>query len=321
MTTEKERISIVAGFTPYHAYVSSFIIENLTGKVFCFFSKDWPRTRQAYIRLGNARAAHKLISSVLSLAHLSFIFHSATYKRIPIDIYLPHPGHIFTNYLFFSKNANKRVFIYEDGLLNYLDTSFKNKFVTPAKKALSCLLALPYHDYPGHTAGYDAGKYDGAFLSRPEHAVRKNALGTINKLESVAEIIKPIPQRILFLDQSTEGYLTTELRNSRVSHMLKLFPTADFQYFYKPHHDHDSPLRRSMQAIPSNLINIAAELIIKEIRPSLVISFFSSALINIKNKHPEIDCISLAADYIPISIDGKPELISSLFKAFGVRSI
>lgn len=316
-----ERMSIFVGFTPYHAYVARNILEQLNGRIYCAFSKIWPTTKKPYIRLGPSEAWPAPVKSTLCFLHLAITVHHLMARGYPLDIYIPHPGHIMSNYLFFGNIPGRRLYLYEDGLLNYCDVAQPNPFVNTTKRLLARIGGLPYRDYIGHIAGYDAGSYDGAFLSTPEQAVRKECLGEVHRLLFPVEKLEVERNLILFLDQNVSSRMSATAQEECINAMFAAYPKGSYQYFYKPHHDHASHLAAIMDPLDSHLRNLPAELVIERLRPSHVVSFFSSALVNIKRSWPQIHCVSLAADHITISRNGTPSSLRDLFEGMGVTCL
>lgn len=311
-------ISIIIGFTPYHAYAASQILKQLDGCVYCVFTKTWPDIDKPYIRVGPPTSWLVPGKAILTFMHFAVVVHGLIARGYPFDVYMPHPGHILSNYLFFTSLPGKRTFVYEDGLLNYYDANANNPFISKAKLLLARLGGMRYRDYTGHLAGYDAGSYDGAFLSMPDKAVRKDRLGTLHRLNFATEVFTPSPKTILFLDQDVSSHMSVEARERSIAAMLDAYSLENYFYHYKPHHDHASRLSAAMQPLAPELRSLPAEMLIERLRPSHVISFFSSALINIKRCWPKVECVSLAAEHIPITRDGKPSSLRELFQEIGV---
>lgn len=308
------RISIFIGFTPYHAYAASRIIAQLDGRIYCAFTKSWPVTDKKYVRIG--LPARWSFPGAAALSFLCFaIFVRGLFARgSEFDVYMPHPGHILSNYLFFVPAPQKKIYLYEDGLLNYYDAVVVNSFVGKTKRFLAYIGGLRYRDYAGHLAGYDAGRYDGAFLTMPDQAVRKDRLGALHRLEYEIRKIPLNSKTILFLDQDVSSRVSHETRQACVATMLEHFPPDVYAYYYKPHHDHGSRFVESMQCLVPELRALPAEMLIDQLRPSHAISFFSSALMNIKTCWPEIECVSLAALYVPVTRDGKSCSLRDIFE-------
>ncbi len=322
MSVEKaKKVSIFIGFTPYHAYVAGHLIEDSEGKVYCYFSKSWPKSDRGYKRLGFSQRWLMGLNQVLSFFYFSLVTRLLAARGFSLDVYMPHPGNIFTNYLFFARRSRRRIFIYEDGILNYYDALQRNTFVGIGKQCLSWMGLMPYRRYVGHLAGYDEGNYDGAFLSMPELAVRKSSLGRVHLLPMAKKTVKLDRQVVLFLDQNVENFLEAEKRQACLSEMFKQYPPWEYQYIYKPHHDFNSDVQYQMTKLSLGELELPAEILVEKILPGYVISFYSSALINIKRVFPDITCISLASKMVSIGVDGQQESLSNLFMRAGVECL
>lgn len=315
------RASIVIGFTPYHAYAARPIIELLDGSIYCAFTKAWPMVEKPYIRVGPPESWSVPGNAALTFLHFAVVIRRLIARGCALDVYMPHPGHILSNFLFFASIPGKRIYIYEDGLLNYYDADVNNAFVGKTKRLLARVGGLPYRDYTGHLAGYDAGSYDGAFLSMPDKAVRKDRLGTLHRLNFETHALALRRNTILFLDQDVSSRMSPEEREQCIATMLSAYPSTDYIYYYKPHHDHTSLLSEAMQPLAPELRSLPAEMLIERLCPSHVISFFSSALINIKRGWPNVQSVSLAASKVGISRDGKHFSLQVVFQEMGVTCL
>ena len=316
-----KRISLVIGFTPYHAYAANQILQKLEGRVYCAFTKTWPGTDKPYFRVGPPISWPVPGRTTLTFLHFSLVVHGLIARGYALDIYMPHPSHILSNYLFFEAIPGKRTYLYEDGLLNYYDANIKNPFLSKGKRLLARLGGMRYRDYAGHLAGYDAGSYDGAFLSMPGKAVRQDRLGTLYQLTFETQVLAPQHNTILFLDQDVSSKMSPEARKHCIAIMLATYPPNEYHYLYKPHHDHASGLSETMSLLAPELRALPAEMLIERLRPSHVISFFSSALINIKHGWPQVECVSLGAAEVVIRRDSKPFSLRELFEDVGVKCL
>lgn len=265
----------------------------------------------------HSRLLYKL-SYILSFTYFSLLIRMLLFVGCKINIYAPHPANIFSNYLFLSGKATA-VYVYEDGLLNYYDASSGVFEVRRSLRILAAILGMHYRSYQGHLAGYDATKLTGAFLSHGDLAVCKEKLGTLRELPVTVRRVKPVKNRILFLDQDVSDLLTDSQRTVAMNLMLSRFPMSRYEYIYKGHHDYRRPIP-GMALLPEKLRLQPAELIIPDVAPSVVVSFYSSALLNIATLYPEIVCLSLAAELVRIKRDGVPERLSDLLTLTGVRT-
>jgi hypothetical protein len=314
------KVSIVIGFTPYHAYASRQIIDSLEGEVYCCFSKLWPETQRRYKRSFGTGGGGKL-SNFIMFFIFSFKVKWYLLTKKDIDVYMPHPANIFTNYLFFLQRNSKRCFIYEDGLLNYYDAELGYEPVSLAKRVFALFCLHPYKKYSGHLAGYDAGSYDGAFLSMPDLAVRKESLGRLCRLEFAAPKLNYDEKIILFLDQNTNGRMTKSERAQCLEKMYLQYPPAEYKYYYKPHHDFNEGVIPAMTKLDAESAEIPAEMLVTTLRPKRVMSFYSSALINIKRCHSEIESISIAGNKVDLIVSGEKILLDDFFKRFDIKCL
>lgn len=312
---------IFIGFTPLHAQNVEEILREMHGEVFCLFTKKWPETERSYKRLGFSLPSKGVARGFLYI--LNFIFFSLKIRRIikskaKVELYIPHPNNIFTNYLFFCPEIAE-VNIYEDGILNYYDAPTGSKKPNVFLRLLSSACALPYSHYSGHLSGCDAKKITSGYFSRPDFAVSIDKFSKIIKLSYQKQIMHLDQQRILFLDQDTALQIGEAERQKLLCNMFETFPPESYKYYYKPHHEYEAST--GMNNLPENLKYLAAEKVIDEIKPGIVISFFSSALINIKQISPEIRCISLAAERVQVTVNGEQKTLGALFLAAGVECV
>lgn len=312
-------ISIFIGFTPLHAKNAALIIDGVDGKVYCLFTKTWPKTSKIYNRLGLNIPDEGVLRSIVYI--LNFMYFSLAVKVLMkrfdnISIYIPHPANIFTNNLFFNKKISE-VNLYEDGLLNYYDVTASLKRLHVATRMLARFFALPYREYRGHLSGFDARHIACIYLTQPKLAVAKHKFDKIIELKYTKTLNIINKGKILFLDQDTRSRISKEKRESLIYDMYIKFPKNKYTYLYKKHHDYDENI--DMDELPRVLKNHPAEDVVSIVMPELIISFFSTALINIKNVNPNIKCLALAAKLINVKIDGRQSNLSQVFLANGVE--
>lgn len=308
------------GFTPYHGLVASKLIDSFEGSVFCAFTKRWPVCKKGYTRVGGnlANKAPSILANILMTLHLMLLLRWWILLRRPVEAYIPHPLHVFTNPVFWHRTSNFKVHLYEDGLLNYYDAKQTGKSDVDWKtKLLLLCFGFKWTPITGHLCGCDDIGYDEAHLSQPLLAVHRGQLGYISALPQDQKPISTNVNTILFLDQNTDTHLSAEQREVCLKTLTDAYPYDQFDYFYKPHHDQSQRqmVVTGMHAISESLLDLPAEEVVLSLRPSHVVSFYSSALLNIRFQHPNICCISIAADAISITRDGVPSILSDFFSA------
>jgi hypothetical protein len=316
-------VKVVIGFTPFHALFAERLLAQLEGgEVYCLFTKGWPQGGRPYTRLGffSARGAvFRALSYIASCLYFSLRIHGLFLRGCKVHLYAPHPSNIFTNYLFFARHTAS-VNVYEDGLLNYYDVPASRGGISQGLKCLALLCGIPYRNYPGHLAGYDARRVDSLFVFRVGAVVSRKKVGAVVQLSAVGGSVEPVARRVLFLDQDVSRFIPAAQRAVLLARMLAIYPPGEYEYFYKGHHDFASTCV-DMRCLSPELASRPAELVVVELRPEIVVSFFSSALLNIKGAFPGVKCLALAAREVRISRDGNPGSLADLFCAAGVECL
>ena len=306
---------LIVGFTPFHAFFAERLIDHLDGEVFCLFTKGWPDSNKSYSRLGffvRKNRFLQVITYLFSFFYYSFWVRWNLWVGGELHVYVPHPSSVFTNFVFFSKRVSS-VNIYEDGLLNYYDVASVRAEIPTLLRLLSYIFGLPVRRFKGHLAGYDARRVDKLYVSRAAAAVAKEKVGEVVQLSGQVGQVTPIPRRILFLDQNVDSFLSSEQRRRVINRMFELYPLERYSYFYKGHHDY-CPGMEGMAILKGELSAAPAERIVKELRPEVVISFYSSALLNIASLYPGFVCVSLAACFVRVERDGVSVSLASVFE-------
>ncbi|WP_373388706.1 hypothetical protein [Pseudomonas alcaligenes] len=315
-------VKVVIGFTPFHALFAARLLAQLEGEVYCLFTKGWPREGRPYRRLGffsGRGPVFRALSYVASCLYFSLRIHSLFLRGYKVHLYAPHPSNIFTNYLFFARRTAS-VNVYEDGLLNYYDVPASRGGVSQGLKCLALLCGIPYRHYSGHLAGYDARRVDSLFVSRAGAVVSREKVGAVMQLSAVGGSIEPVARRVLFLDQDVSRFIPTAQRAALLARMSALYPPGEYEYFYKGHHDFVAA-GVDMRSLSPELASRPAELVVGDLRPEIVVSFFSSALLNIAETFPGVKCLALAAGEVRISRDGNPGSLADIFCAAGVECL
>lgn len=308
--------NIFVGFTPYHAYFADMLMADINNEVYCIFTKGYPKSPKVRdLGFLKNRCRLKLFFYVLSLIKVSILCRFFFLRGDEVNIYIPHPANILSNYLFFSDKVSS-VNIYEDGIANYYDVDSSRGRVSVIYKVLCFLAGLPYREYSGHLMGYGTGRVKSVCLSRPESAVCMTKVKFRAKVDFRYSEIDVVKGRILFLDQDVSSNVTSDQRCCLVQDLLSRFPVNKFEYYYKGHHDY-SHLVGGMIPVDAEVISMPAEQIVDILKPQFVVSFYSSALINLTGRG--IKCISLAASFVNISRDGIDCKLSVLFEDLGIE--
>ena len=186
------------------------------------------------------------------------------------------------------------------------------------------LIGLPNIVYKGFVTGINQIKYDGAFVTHPELIVMRSHYGNLFKIVKYKpkKNIKLLSNVALFVDQPLEHIFTI---NDLCKINLKLnnfIDSIDKKVYFKIHYDSKNTVENNKFTILSNSYRtMPVELLIEEIKPSIVISYFSSALMNIKKMYPQIKCISIGANLRKIQINGKNKNFADLIAQFDIENI
>jgi hypothetical protein len=318
MNNIKNEINLFIGFTPYHSLVCKKIIEETEDTILCIFTKGWPQTIKKYHKIGYFPQNKILRTFFYPLSLLLFSIYIKKFLRKKcINVYIPHPKNPFTNFTTYTKVNS--INIYEDGIMNYYDANSADYIIKDLNIKLMKLCKLKYKDYQGHLTGLEFLKINKYYLSRPDFAVLTNKAQKkvcLYVLKSKNSLIK---KRILFLDQRTDNFFSRQIRNEKLKIMFSIYSPSEYEYLYKPHHDYSDNFLTNK--ISKNLEAKPAEELVELFSPDIVISFFSSALINIKMSNPNIKCYWLAANMIEISRNRKKTNLSCIFTEANVINI
>ncbi|WP_286714660.1 polysialyltransferase family glycosyltransferase [Marinobacter sp. tcs-11] len=303
-------INLVVGFTPYHALFSEGFINNLEGPVFCYFTKEYPGKPNSW------RKISPFNNKILSMIFYSLRIWSWFLTGRKINLYIPHMCHFASNYPARSNRCHT-VNIYEEGIANYYDAVSERWDISLSKKIMSWLVALPFKPYSGHITGIDVCSVASTLSSRPGKLVFKSKLGCLKKVNIPIEFGRPkrYCSEILFLDQPL-NIESTEKREYLEHWLSQKKPNQ--KVYYKAHHDANASYAGMIQ-LSEELQSMPAERLLSLTSFGTVVSFHSSALINISKIFPDVKCVYLPLCTLSISVNGVEMDIFSFMEDHGVR--
>ncbi|PLW80998.1 hypothetical protein CWI75_17625 [Kineobactrum sediminis] len=216
------------------------------------------------------------------------------------SITAPHPNCIICNSLMFA-NGNHRVNILEDGLGSYYNS--KNIGFIKRKSRMHVwqapILGFSYSDYDGHFSGINVRRMDSGFFLDPSLVYMPERFNKLCKLNLNISSSPPRldkGHRLLVLDQNIESVLRPEHCKEMRKKMYDYVNSyRSERIILKRHPAIHSGLnvnafkQRLEEVDPSD----AAELTAMVYSPTIVLSFFSSALANIKRMMPHVECIAI----------------------------
>jgi len=277
--------------------------------------------------VSNASRLHKVKLRLIILFYF-FRFRVAVLLGNEVEILAPHPEHIIANYFFFSKKV-KKVYLYEDGLLNYIDVKLSGgiKKRSLKRKALSPLLFYRYKVVEDHLSGCQQRVISRGYFQYPDEVYLSNKYNTIKKISLERVCAFGTDSEVaLFIDQDIESVYGVEkgkgLREKLYSHLSQYK-----KVYVKFHHDYISS-GFSVESLPDNFAILEkfyqddiAENVVARIGAGVACSFTSTALINISTKHQNIKCFCCTSEWHEVKTRLGEEKISELFKRFNVLDV
>lgn len=245
-----------------------------------------------------------------------------------INILLPHPEQLLANYFFYSNKVDNR-YIFEDGLMNYYDARLSGGNLKRAKKRRlsACCLFYRYNIVSGYLSGCDDRIIKGTFAKFIDMLYKPEKHGELFEIATHAvNSVMPLYNTALFLDQDVETIYGHNIASCLRSHINTFLQRFD-RVYVKKHHDY--LCSQSLQSLPlnnlcdldSNLNIIPAEDVVEVLKPFVVVSFTSTALINIASRHKNIKCYyCLPESHMVDTVLGNIPL-SELFNKFGVLAV
>ena len=242
-----------------------------------------------------------------------------------VDLYIPHPFNPLSNYAFFHAGASRR-FIYQDGILNYYDatTPLVSLSSRMRQRVKAGALGARFHMYGGHLSGIDCRPVAGGFFTHPDRIVSAEKFPMLQRLDfkrAVQSRAAAAGRNVLFLDQPVELLIGAEPARELRRRTLEYTNALGGQVFYKPHYaqgrtasfdQHWLPIAPELSALP-------AEWVVDRLKVAHVVSFCTSALVNIATSDTAIACHATAANLVRVSVDGNPTNLGEIFSGLGVN--
>ncbi|MEE9361871.1 MAG: polysialyltransferase family glycosyltransferase [Cellulophaga sp.] len=240
-------------------------------------------------------------SRILRLANFAYqiLVFARLYRKIKhlrnntFNFYYVDLAHVLSNAIFFDFKGIKKSFILEDGLLNYYCLTLKGKMLAkPYVNSFLRVLGLPTQKFEGDITGIDRKDVTGQYVYFPEQAfmASKSLQIPYEKLHyATDEIFLLLGQEPIVSMISTEEYLKAlEKIILRCTGGNKIK-----RFYYKPHHHGRQEIAKGLllNMLGSKIVFIddfaPIHEIIHSIQPSTVLSFGSTASLNLRLILPE----------------------------------
>lgn len=245
---------------------------------------------------------------------------AAKSKLKTFNLILPHPDHLLGNTLFFSKNVTK-VTLMEDGVLNYYnyERTLNTAKIGIKRRRITYLTPFRYKIYSGHHSGVDDCSHAilSGWFTDPDNVIKKERFSSITKIYFPTNTT-PLGRdnrTAILLDQPLEKFLTAATANT-IRKKTIAFVEQNFQrVIIKPHPQHDSISMEVSNVIPFDFEqNTPIEETIIRIQPVAVVSYCSTALINISKISSSTQCISIGINEIIAELPAAIEIKELLMK-------
>ncbi|MGH8117929.1 MAG: hypothetical protein ACREPJ_11625 [Rhodanobacteraceae bacterium] len=244
-----------------------------------------------------------------------------------VDLYLPHPFNPLANYAFFHAGNCDR-FIYQDGILNYYDarTPLDGIATRVRQRGKGLAVGARYHMYEGHLSGIDAVPVAGGFFTHPDRIVGRAKFPSVQRLAFHHDVDTEeagTRHDTLFLDQPVELIVGPDRAPELRRHTIEYVNSLGGRVLYKPHYAQGRTVSRDPGWVPlaPDLISLPAEWAVARLNVANVVSFCTSALVNIAMAESTIACCATAAKQVPVSVDGRLTDLGEILSGLGVRVV
>lgn len=293
----KETQEICLLYTNYH----SLLWESIASQIDCRniitinFSKR--KTKSEKCKTIERSEKNKIIFFLICIK----IAITAKFKKY--NLFIPHPDHLLGNTLFFGRNAQK-ITIIEDGVLNYYNNKRNKEInrISRKRKYITMFTPFKYKVYSGHLSGIDTHppkRLCGWFTS-PDDLFERSTFKETYKIPT-KNLSNETSQKYeaFFIDQPIENFLNQEtakkLREKATKYMEENFKIV----FVKCHPESKSKsiqIRNKVEEEESN--SLTAEELIMKYKPSYIISYCSTSLLNTRRLLPNSKIISIGINEI-----------------------
>lgn len=228
------------------------------------------------------------------------------FKRDLISLTREHGGtlfvgnccHLATNYAALSSRRFDKRNLVVEGIANYYWSDYSRcgtALLRIAKTVIGAVIGLRYKAYKGHLSGADTGRFEAIYCFNPSKLVSDPGIvRTISP--SIAAPRGGYGTVVMVLDQPIEALLTSDAARcvrSKLMHVVENMRVKGAKVYYKSHPASDA----GAAGIPASWqrVNAAvpAEVLVSSLEVTHCVSFFSSALMNVKDFFKDVGAISV----------------------------
>jgi hypothetical protein len=320
-----EKLHVFFTFTPFNQLVTSAILADhlpTQKNVLVINSSEVPFRAPGIQALDLSSDSHDMTVRYLRHLKAARALLKLRDHNLIASVSAPHPHHLICNTLMLGRR-HYPVNITEDGVGNYIAShitgTLKSKMI--AKRLAAPLLGLEYKIYKGHFTGIDDQVMDSGYFLNPELVYQNENFRSLHKITLATpsgwKSSFPPEEKILVLDQDIESMFSRYDSKLLREKLIEYVRSLNMKTLWKFHPSQKPVMHQSLRDLNIEIIQSkeAAEVVALKHNPKYVISFFSSALKNIKSLVPNTHCIALGA----LEVDrDRGTSLSRLFQEFGI---
>jgi len=230
-------------------------------------------------------------------------------------LYAAHPYHFASNFFWW---RCRRITLLQDGLLNYYncytETVIRGMVI---KKLLYSFFMLPYRIYNGHLTAYNDPHVQSGYFFSVKNLITKTPDNRTLEMDSC---LNPDSTVCLFLDHELNASAS---QISTVNNMIEdyLIKNQITKIYIKKHPSYPVCNFATDKVLSHVLENVTEpiELCYAQLKPMHILSYYSSAIVNIKIINPNIKSIAFGVKLI--KDEATRNQIIDMFKQFEVLTL
>lgn len=335
--------NIFIAHTPFHVFIAELIVKNILRRskyenvILLELSRDYKYVnRDLWSKIeflenvgGSTLGRQRFLMSEKNLE----IIKQYANKDMETHLFMSDIAWPMNNRIFFDKHLRSRVkyCLFSDGLGTYaLQKVTQALFVRGLAKGFNGLLhcGVRYKNYLGNQFGLDRKEIEYIYAPNVKIIECEPSKKKEVSFDTMHGVVNFNKEKCLFLDQPLWLYMQDSDWHAIRENSIKFIRTLDIKERYYKNH----PFGRKEEEIyyksqGFNIINSdkCAEQIIAENDFGIVVSYYSSALFNLKCMyHDKLRCISLFSKKISIATgynDNRSEEIIDIFNAVNVAIV
>ncbi len=258
-------------------------------KIIEFYSKKIIKSNDSVIRFNYSTTFQMIKCYTKYKKLLKKIFNKSDINNF--HVYIPHPFHIATNYLYFMDSSKITIYLMSDGVLNYyngLPLMYVPKILIK-KLTSQLILSIPYKVYYDHITALKYKKYKEFYyyFNTPmllSGGVKKVLLNNGNGVTSDLSKIRKGHNNILIIGDAIVRNTILKRKILFFNLIDKIDPKRECTLFYKSHPSFQNNLRLKQKILGMEIVFLENILNVEKISLNykyIISEGFSTSLLNI----------------------------------------